>query len=136
MAAEEGPRQLDAHEYLDKHRVIDLFNNLTSQLIYSRPDDPKKFLISTLEKLHKCRSTKLDIPSLFDDSNIHSVFGMLDPTNRGYITLQQYNEALTTLGVKKYDDQPAGADIDRIAFDVFVNEAKNGLTEASSTFST
>ena len=34
-----GPklRSEDASEYLDKHRVLDLFNNLTSQLIYSRP---------------------------------------------------------------------------------------------------
>ena len=34
-----GPklRSEDATEYLEKHRVLELFNNLTSQLIYSRP---------------------------------------------------------------------------------------------------
>ena len=54
--------------------------------------DPKKFMISTLERLQKSKSTKRDYPCLFDDSNIQSVYGMLDPTNRGYITLKQYCE--------------------------------------------
>ena len=48
--------------------------------------------METLEKLIKSRTTKLDYPCLFDDSNIESTFGMLDPTNRGYIKLQQYKE--------------------------------------------
>ena len=49
-------------------------------------------MIETLEKLNKSRTTKRDFPCLFDDSNIQSVYGMLDPTNRGYITLRQYTE--------------------------------------------
>ena len=41
MAAEEASlpatRVEEADEYLRKHRILDLFNNLTSQLIYARP---------------------------------------------------------------------------------------------------
>ena len=49
-------------------------------------------MIENLEKLNKSRTTKRDFPCLFDDSNIQSVYGMIDPTSRGYITLKQYSE--------------------------------------------
>lgn len=49
-------------------------------------------MIETLERLDKSQATKRDYPCLFDDSNIQSIYGMLDPTNRGYITLKQYSE--------------------------------------------
>ncbi|XP_005099762.1 EF-hand calcium-binding domain-containing protein 10 [Aplysia californica] len=132
-----GPklRSEEATEYLDKHRVLELFNNLTSQLIYSRPDDPKAFLIESLEKLQKSRTSKLNYPCLFDESNISSVFGMLDPTGRGYVTVKQYQEAMITLGAKDYDENPHGSDIDRITIDIFLREAKLGLANASATFS-
>jgi len=131
-----GPRlrSEDASEYLDKNRVLELFNNLTSQLIYSRPENPKAFLIETLEKLQKSRSSKMNYPCLFDESNIQSVFGMLDPTGRGFVTLKQYQEAMVTLGAKDFDGSPHGSDVDRIAYDVFLREAKLGLSQASATF--
>merc|ERR1712154_538050 len=131
-----GPklRSEDATDYLEKHRVLELFNNLTSQLIYSRPDNPKTFLIDTLEKLVKSRSSKLNYPCLFNESNVQSVFGMLDPTGRGHITTKQYKEAMITLGAKDFDEAPHGADVDRITYDVFLREAKIGLSKASATF--
>lgn len=51
-------------------------------------------MIEILEKLQKSRTSKLDYPCLFDDTNIQSIYGMLDPTQRGYITVQQYSEGL------------------------------------------
>lgn len=134
MSESEKTRQVEAHEYLEQHRVLDLFDNMTSQLIYSRPEDPKKFLIEILEKLQKSRGTRLDYPCLFDDTNIQSVFGMLDPTNKGYINKQQYQEALTTLGVKSFNESPEGAEEDKISFDTFLKEARQGLSEASACF--
>lgn len=53
-------------------------------------------MIEILEKLQKSRATKLDFPCLFDDTNIQSIYGMLDPTGRGFITLQQYMEGIKT----------------------------------------
>merc|ERR1712076_267398 len=102
MAATEGkpwPREQETREYLEQHRLLELFDNLTSALIYSQPSNPKEFLIEHIEKLQKSQKTKLDYPCLFDETNIASIFGMLDPTSQGYITLHQYREALTTLGV-------------------------------------
>lgn len=45
-----------------------------------------------LEQLQKSKTTHMDYPCLFDDSNIQSVFGMLDPTGSGHISLKQYTE--------------------------------------------
>merc|ERR1711860_380248 len=127
-------RDVEAREYLDNHRIVELFNNLTSHLIFKRPDDPKKHMIELLEKLQKSRASKLDYPCLFDDTNIQSVYGMLDPTQRGYITVQQYREALTTLGIKDFPECPEGTDDGKVNFDTFLREARVGLAQASSTF--
>ena len=55
-------------------------------------DDPKVYLAEQLEKLQNARTTRVNFPRLFDESNISAIFGMLDPTNRGFITLAQYRE--------------------------------------------
>merc|ERR1711860_39840 len=127
-------RDGEAREYLEKHRIVELFNNMTSQLIFHRPDDPKKHMIEVLEKLQKSRASKLDYPCLFDDTNIQSVYGMLDPTGRGFITVRQYREALTTLGINEFPDTPEGTEDDKITFDLFLREAREGLAQVSSTF--
>lgn len=90
MSGETWPREDESKTYLDEHRIPELFNNLTSQLIFHRPDDPKDFMIQTLESLKQARTTGIDHPCLFDESNIESVFGMLDPNSTGYIRLAQY----------------------------------------------
>lgn len=84
--------------------LYDMFVDVFDGCLFINPNlfilaDPKKFMIETLEQLQKSQSTKRDYPCLFDDSNVQSVYGMLDPTNRGYITLKQYcegNEEITT----------------------------------------
>jgi len=43
-----------------------------------------------LQKLIKSRAVNLDPPSHFDKSNVDSIFGMMDPTKKGVITLEQY----------------------------------------------
>ena len=55
-------------------------------------DNPKEYLAEQLEKLQTARLTKGNYPRLFDETNINAIFGMLDPTNRGFITAQQYRE--------------------------------------------
>lgn len=136
MENESKEREQETREYLAEHKILELFNNMTAQLIFSRPGDPKKFMIETLEKLQKSKKAKREAPCLFDDSNIQSVYGMLDPTNRGYITVQQYTEALTTLGITDFNEEPDGTLDDRITFETFLAEARDGLTRVSATYST
>ena len=37
----------------------------------------------------------LNPPSLFEDGNLQSIFGILDPSGKGSITFKQYNEGQT-----------------------------------------
>merc|ERR1712141_5631 len=128
------PREEEARNYLSQHKVLELFDNLTAQLMYTQPDHPKDFLIEKIEQLIKSRLTKHDHPCLFDESNIQAVFGMLDPTDRGYIKLQQYTEALQSMGINNFQEAPPGGDLDRITYDIFLQEARNGLQATSSPF--
>ena len=47
-----------------------------------------------LEQLKKAQTTRIDFPCLFEDGNIEAIFGMLDPTDNGFITLNQYKAGM------------------------------------------
>lgn len=47
-------------------------------------------MIDYIEKLKISKSAKIDYPCLFDESNVRSLFGILDPAKRGYINHSQY----------------------------------------------
>ncbi|EDO49685.1 predicted protein [Nematostella vectensis] len=127
-------REESAREYLKKHKIMELLDNLTSHLIYERPEEPKEYMCHYLEKLRDARTAQRNYPCLFDDSNVRSLFGMLDVTGKGFITYEQYKEGLDTLGVDKFNRDPPGADIDKITSETFLKEARQGLAQASSTF--
>lgn len=129
-----NPREVDTNTYLQRHRIIELLNNMTSMLIYNKPDDPKEYLIEQLEKLKVSQQTGMYFPCLFDESNLQAIFGMLDPTKQGFITKDQYTEALRTIGVKDFELMPTGGDNDKITYETFLSEAKQGLSKASATF--
>ncbi|XP_030839484.1 EF-hand calcium-binding domain-containing protein 10-like [Strongylocentrotus purpuratus] len=128
------PRETETNEYLDTHRIPELFHNITSQLVFHRPENPKTFMIDYISKLKEGRTTQMNYPCLFDDTNIDSVFGMLDPTKKGHITLEQYREAMQTMGCQNFDEKPTGVDRGRVTADIFAREVKAGLKKASGTF--
>ena len=45
-----------------------------------------------MEKLKKSKMASVQPPTLFEDQNLNSIFGMLDPAGKGYITFRQYME--------------------------------------------
>ncbi|KAJ8249634.1 hypothetical protein COCON_G00228500 [Conger conger] len=128
------PREQEAANYLEKHKIPELMNNLTSMLFFHRPENPREFLITQLALLKASRLRPLDCPCLIDESNLDAVFGILDPVKQGYITLAQYKQALATLGIQDFDECPEGADLNRISQEAFKKEAKDGLLKGSSTF--
>ncbi|KAL4659411.1 EF-hand calcium-binding domain-containing protein 10-like [Arapaima gigas] len=128
------PREREAADYLEEHKIAELMHNLTSLLFFHRPEKPIPFLIAQLEKLQASREGATEPPCLFDLSNVDAVFGILDPTGQGHVTLVQYREALSTLGIKGFDDFPEGAAADRISLATFKREAKAGLLRSSATY--
>lgn len=57
-----------------------------------------------IQTLKESRTANMNFPCIFDETNIGSVFGMLDPTKKGFITFAQYKEGkqLPVIGQLKY----------------------------------
>ncbi|KAJ4937807.1 hypothetical protein JOQ06_002437 [Pogonophryne albipinna] len=116
-------REEDAAEYLKKHNIIELLDNLSCMLFFHRPEKPREFLIEQLEQLKISQQTGMEGPNLFNNANLDAVFGILDPTNQKHITFAQYKQALMTLGIKDINECPDGANEDRISHKTFKTEA-------------
>ena len=100
-------------------------------------------MLEYLEQLKKARATGLAFPALVQDTDLTSVFRMLDPVGQGFITYSQYASstivsirnlmflhslslsflAMEALGITKYNKEPAGKDKDRITSETFCQEA-------------
>ncbi|GAA6215284.1 EF-hand calcium-binding domain-containing protein 10-like [Lates japonicus] len=127
-------REHDAADYLKKHKIMELMDNLTSMLFFYRPEKPRVFLIEQLEQLKISQQGGMEGPNLFNNSNLDAVLGILDPTNQRYITFVQYKQALTTLGIKDINECPEGVNEDRISHETFKTEAMQGLQRCSATY--
>ncbi|XP_005377305.1 PREDICTED: EF-hand calcium-binding domain-containing protein 10-like [Chinchilla lanigera] len=97
-------RELQARDYLEKHRIMDLLNHLTSVLLFVRPPKPREYLISQLERLRIAKAAGISFPFFVDNSNIVAMFDMMDPAGRGTISFAQYKEALKNLGLCTADE--------------------------------
>ena len=121
--------------YLEQHKILPLIENLTSAVLYAQPDNLREFIASWLQELIDARaSSALNPPSLVEDSNLESLYNMLDITQRGIINAEQYKAAMSSLGVESYNISPLGASTDRISKETFLNEAQAALTHANSTY--
>ena len=114
------PVKQDADDYLGKHKIMELYSWLVSRIVFERPENPKEFIIQHLETLMKSRVSGLDHPCLFDQANLRSVYGMLDPNGSGKISAAQYQNAMRSLGISDFDEWPQGAREDSIALDTFI----------------
>ncbi|XP_016281578.1 EF-hand calcium-binding domain-containing protein 10 isoform X1 [Monodelphis domestica] len=94
-----SPLEEKALSYLEKHRILDLVVNITTSVLFSRPDKPREFLLNLLARIKIAKITSVDFPYLMEDSNLNSMFEVMDPTNQGFITNVQFREALHTLGL-------------------------------------
>jgi len=129
--------ETEASKYLKEHKIMTFFENLTAALVYERPEDPKLFTRTFIEKLQKAKNEpdEAEPPTLVDDSNLESVFRMLDVSKKGYVTLQQYVKAMESLGMVQFNAKPAGGTVNRINKETFMREAKTALRYTSATFS-
>ncbi len=80
-------------------------------------------MVNVLERLHAAQRGNGDNPFIFNLANAESVFEMLDPNMKGYITFQQYKHGLGTLGISGFDIFPRGIGQDKITKETFLEEA-------------
>uniref|UniRef100_F6Q636 EF-hand calcium binding domain 10 n=2 Tax=Callithrix jacchus TaxID=9483 RepID=F6Q636_CALJA len=121
-------RELQAAEYLEKHRIKELVSYLTSALLFFRPEKPREYLISLLERLTIAKATGVAFPFFMDNSNVVSMFEMMDSSNRGTISFVQYKEALKTLGLCT-EDEDLEDDGHRITLDQFKDEVNKRIKD-------
>lgn len=95
----------DANLYLSAHRIGELMENMTAQLVFHKPStrtavfvsnlgDPRKFLIDYLENLKEVRDGKGKPRILFDEQNCLALFRVFDRSGAGYISMAQYEEGV------------------------------------------
>eukprot|EP00756_Hemistasia_phaeocysticola_P011318 Hpha_TRINITY_DN15109_c0_g3::TRINITY_DN15109_c0_g3_i2::g.130196::m.130196 len=82
--------------YLRKHKVQELFQHLVSLLVYIRPDDPRTFLAEEFRKFARKELTDLVV-----DSDLDTMFDMVDITRQGFVTGVQLKHCGTNLRVEK-----------------------------------
>merc|ERR1712146_61629 len=110
--------------YLQEKRVPQLLQRLSAAVLFHRPDDPRAFLLKQLEAL------KSGQDMLFTDEDLQTMFLMFDIVRKNSITVDQYKQAMGTLGV---DDpaEPAGA---QVTFEEFATLAKEGLAGSAKMY--
>ncbi|XP_070280723.1 EF-hand calcium-binding domain-containing protein 10 isoform X1 [Myotis yumanensis] len=101
---ENNSREIQARKYLEKHRIMELLNYLTSNLLFFQPTKPREYLISLLERLRIAKATGVSFPFFMDHSNIVAMFEMMDSAGRGSISFMQYKGALENLGLLTEDE--------------------------------
>lgn len=57
MSERADPRA-EAEQYLEKHQIPKLFEQLGAAVVYSKPDNPREFLISELRRIHSCKKSE------------------------------------------------------------------------------
>ncbi|XP_021035221.1 EF-hand calcium-binding domain-containing protein 10 [Mus caroli] len=126
-------RELQAKLYLEKHQIMELLSQLTSFLLFARPKKPREYVISLLERLRVAKATHVAFPYFMDNSNIVSMFEMMDTAGRGCISFVQYKEALKNLGLCAADEV-LNDDGHVITLDTFRDEVNKRMEKMWSMF--
>merc|ERR1712166_1482479 len=93
----------EADEYLRKHKILELFEDLTTILAYKQPENLENFLIDILKqrKLNGNRSI------VYSDTELQNIFTLYDLKGAGFISKEQCREALKTLANSEFHYQKA-----------------------------
>eukprot|EP01036_Dinobryon_divergens_P025902 gene25902-34495_t len=109
-------QRADAMKYLEKHKILKLFDILGAKLVKRKPTFPNEFLVSELETILEAKTMSNPV-TLFAESDLEIMFSIFDITNRGYITQTQYAKALDAVGISTpTKPPPPGDQIDKMTF--------------------
>ena len=95
----------ESHEYLRKHRILELFEviltyqqDITSHLVIAKPDNMEQFVVEQL-KLKKEQGQKY---GMYSENELDNIFKLFDLRERGYITKDQCKKALVTIAHSEF----------------------------------
>ena len=52
-------------------------------------------MIDFIRRLQESKAVKMDYPNIFDESNVISLFGIMDPSSKGHISYEKYLKGST-----------------------------------------
>ena len=110
----------EALQYLEKHKLISLFEILGAKIACEKPEDPNAFIQAELSKAAVAQSRGQPV-ALFSEKDIEVMFGVFDLTNRGFVNQTQYLRALNAVGIKEPALKvPIGDKIDKKSFVAYI----------------
>ena len=88
----------DTDEYLRKHKILELFEDLTTLLCYKQPDNIEPFLVEQIKLRRENGSRSI----VYSDTELQNIFTLYDLKGAGHITKDQCREALKELSNSEY----------------------------------
>ncbi|DBA04406.1 TPA: hypothetical protein N0F65_010002 [Lagenidium giganteum] len=122
--------------YMQSHGIKELFEGMCTLLLFHRPENPRDFLADHLTDIKKAKLTHTDLP-FFDEKDLDAMFRAFDTTELGFITPQQYEEALRNLGIE-FPTLRLPENISSINYNLFIRSILDHRTQelrnASASF--
>lgn len=88
----------ETDDYIRNHRLIELFEDLSTALAYRRPENMEEFLIEQLE-LKKSQGLRSGI---FTKQEVHTVFNLFDLKKEGNISKDRCIKAIQTMATSNF----------------------------------
>eukprot|EP00350_Pseudokeronopsis_sp_OXSARD2_P007412 CAMPEP_0170556208 /NCGR_PEP_ID=MMETSP0211-20121228/15769_1 /TAXON_ID=311385 /ORGANISM="Pseudokeronopsis sp., Strain OXSARD2" /LENGTH=131 /DNA_ID=CAMNT_0010866395 /DNA_START=21 /DNA_END=416 /DNA_ORIENTATION=- len=88
----------DADDYLRKHKVLELFEDLTTILSYKQPENMEEFLVDILKQRKEQGSRSI----VYNEAELQNIFTLYDLKGSSHISKDQCKEALKTLANSEY----------------------------------
>jgi nicotinamidase/pyrazinamidase len=99
MTASTHPRQ-QAAAYLEEHKIMLLFERLTTLLVYHKPENPRAFIaeqLSLIQHSQKISLKQIEYLTLFEPTDLEALFRLMDPAESKVVTKQQAQMALSDM---------------------------------------
>lgn len=93
MPSEYDKQRNAAEAYLKAKQIPELLSYLLELLTYSKPENPRAFLVDAIKKMKDKKPEYL-----FADDELTTMFEMIDVTKSKAITVQQLKNAYSNLG--------------------------------------
>ncbi|PNH02943.1 EF-hand calcium-binding domain-containing protein 10 [Tetrabaena socialis] len=122
----EDPRA-KVETYLEQNKIPQLFEAITAELLFFKPDAPREHIVKYLENVKVSGTT-----TLINDQDLETMFGMFDITKRGMVTSDQATRALQVILGPSADLADVGVKSGaKLSRDEFVKVMADALTRAS-----